>query len=304
MISILYFLVAAIWGSTWLAISFQSAEAPVLTSIFYRFLIATVCLGIIAVYKNKIRMLRGRDLYFSMLQGVCLYSLNYICFYNGVKYISGGMESLIFSTAIFFNSLNGRLFYRESAPKGFFISALIGTAGLILILSDELYLNAQDSWKGIAFCFAGTILFSLGNMIGRRQHNAKITVVRANFYSMMWGTALLALMILLSGAGFAAPATARYILPLIYLAVPGSVIAFTAYLTLVNKIGAQKASFVTVVSPLIAMALAILFEGERLTAAKGIGAILILLGNRLINFKLHQPSLRPIIKGGENNEDN
>jgi drug/metabolite transporter (DMT)-like permease len=88
-----------------------------------------------------------------------------------------------------------------------------------------------------------------------------------------------------TGSSFSIPLRFSYLTPLLYLALPGSVIAFTAYLTLVNRIGAQRASFITVVSPLIAMTLAVLFEGETLTALNISGGVFILTANRMISIK-------------------
>ena len=67
-----------------------------------------------------------------------------------------------------------------------------------------------------------------------------------------------------------------------YLSVFGSVIAFGAYLTLLGRIGAHKAGYATVMFPVVALVLSILFEGLRLDAAILAGMFLVLLGNTLV----------------------
>gem|GEM_PF-5105666 len=51
-----------------------------------------------------------------------------------------------------------------------------------------------------------------------------------------------------------------YIGSMIYLAVFGYIIAFTSYLTLLGKIGADRAAYVMLVFPIIALILSTLFE--------------------------------------------
>lgn len=283
--TILYTAVTLIWGSTWLAISLQSGRAPALTSVFFRFVIASLVMLIVTVLRGELKRISRKDLFFTALQGLCLYSLNFLCFYNGVRFITGGMESLIFSIAILYNGALARIIYKESVPGGYFPALLAGLIGLVLILQKDLNLSGGEAWKGVLLCLTGTLLFSLGNMIGKRQQRAGLTVLTSNTYAMIWGTLLLSLLMIMTKTSFAIPLEMSYIAPLLYLAIPGSVITFTAYLTLVNRIGPQKASFITFMTPLIALSLSVIFEGEVLTPAIMAGALLILLGNRLLNSR-------------------
>jgi drug/metabolite transporter (DMT)-like permease len=71
----------------------------------------------------------------------------------------------------------------------------------------------------------------------------------------------------------------RYLGALVYLAVPGSVIAFTAYLTLVGRIGPERAAYCTVLFPFVALAVSTVFEGYRWSVLAVIGLALVALGN-------------------------
>jgi drug/metabolite transporter (DMT)-like permease len=66
------------------------------------------------------------------------------------------------------------------------------------------------------------------------------------------------------------------------LAIFGSVFAFGAYLTLLGRIGAHKAGYVTVMFPVVAVILSVAFEGMQLTGTIVTGTALVLLGNLLI----------------------
>ncbi len=76
-------------------------------------------------------------------------------------------------------------------------------------------------------------------------------------------------------------ASPTYALSLAYLALFGSVVAFGAYLTLLKRVGGGPAAFVSVATPVLALALSTLFEGYRWTWVAGVGVVLAVLGNWL-----------------------
>jgi drug/metabolite transporter (DMT)-like permease len=63
---------------------------------------------------------------------------------------------------------------------------------------------------------------------------------------------------------------------LLYLSIFGSVIAFMAYFTLINRIGSQKAVYVGVVTPVISVLLSIRLEHYRPGPLEWLGMILCL----------------------------
>jgi len=73
-----------------------------------------------------------------------------------------------------------------------------------------------------------------------------------------------------------------YVLSLAYLTVFGSVIAFGAYLTLLGRIGAHRAGYATVMFPVVALILSMLFENLRLDLTMLLGFALVLTGNLLV----------------------
>ena len=73
--------------------------------------------------------------------------------------------------------------------------------------------------------------------------------------------------------------TLPYVSSLVYLALFGSVLAFGAYLTLLGRIGADKAAYAMVLFPLVALGLSTLFEGYQWTPESLAGMVLVVLGN-------------------------
>jgi drug/metabolite transporter (DMT)-like permease len=76
--------------------------------------------------------------------------------------------------------------------------------------------------------------------------------------------------------------SARYLLSILYLSVPSTVIAFAAYLTLLGRIGAGRAAYSTVLVPVVALLLSTFFENYVWTIAALIGVAFVLAGNVIV----------------------
>jgi drug/metabolite transporter (DMT)-like permease len=76
-----------------------------------------------------------------------------------------------------------------------------------------------------------------------------------------------------------------YISSLLYLSLFGSVIAFGCYLTLLNNIGAHKASYSTIMFPAVAVVISTFVEGFVWDSYTFVGLSLMLLGNLLVLAK-------------------
>ncbi|MNH29198.1 O-acetylserine/cysteine export protein [compost metagenome] len=93
---------------------------------------------------------------------------------------------------------------------------------------------------------------------------------------------MLAVYCLFSGIPFDMEWNTRYIGSLLYLVIPGSVIGFTAYLTLVGRMGPERAAYCTVLFPLVALNVSAFYEGYQWTAPALFGLVLVMLGNVLV----------------------
>jgi drug/metabolite transporter (DMT)-like permease len=281
----LYIITVLIWGSTWLAIKFQLGVVAPEFSVAYRFLLAALVLFIYM----KLRGLKGKftleEHLFMGLQGLMLFSINYILVYFSELYITSGMVSVLFSSIIVFNVIFGALLLRNPVRGSVLLGSLVGILGLALIFWPEMQgvdLSGQRT-LGLGLGLISACSASLGNIISARNQRAGLPVIQANAFGMLYGSLFTFGVALVRGVPFAFDASPAYISSLLYLAVFGSVIAFGSYLTLLGRIGADRAAYATVLFPVIALALSVLFEGLTLTDwLQFAGIALVLLGNVLV----------------------
>ena len=161
---------------------------------------------------------------------------------------------------------------------------VLGLAGLLLMFWPELARHGASAgtWRGLAFALAGTLCFSCGNLLSARMQALGETPALTNAWGMLVGTTALVAGCAAAGVAPAFDASASYVGALLYLAIPGSVIGFTAYLMLVGRLGPERAAYCTVLFPLVALAISSVVEDYRWTAPALAGLALVMAGNVLV----------------------
>src|SRR5437867_12683124 len=108
----LYLTSVLIWGSTWLAITFQFGAVPPAVSVVYRFALAGLILLTWARTKGlRLRFSLSEHLWMA-LQGFLLFGINYLFVYLAEAEITSGLVAVVFSLLVILNIVGTRLFFR------------------------------------------------------------------------------------------------------------------------------------------------------------------------------------------------
>lgn len=281
---ILYLIPSLIWGSTWLAITFQVGETDASVSVAYRFGLAAVLLLLYARFKNLKLKFTLKEHGYIALQGLLLFSLNYWMVYLAEENLTSGLVALVFSTMLIMNILNSRLFLNNRLPWKVYGGAFTGLIGILMIFYKDLLAfsaGSAASWS-LVFAFGASYTASLGNIVSARNQAGRLPVLQTNAYGMLYGSAIMLVISYFSGSEFSLNTTPSYVWSLIYLSVFGSVFAFGAYLSLIGRIGAGRAGYVQLLVPIIALLLSSVFEDYRWDTTAIAGVMLILAGNFVV----------------------
>jgi len=280
----LYAASVLIWGSTWYAIEFQLGVVAIEVSLTYRFLIsAALAFAWCGLRRDSVSFNWSIHRYFLLL-GLFLFGLNYIAAYSAQIYITSALNAIGFSTMVWMNILNARIFFgRPIAPRTY-VGAGLGMAGIVALFWPEVRgMSLQDGvFIGIGFSLLGAFLASLGNTVSQAVQQKKIPVMQTNAWGMLYGGLFNGGLALLQGHTFNFDSSPEYIISLLFLSVFGSLVAFACYLTLLGKIGLERAGYIVVIIPIVALVLSALFEGLTLDAHILIGIALALTGNIVI----------------------
>ncbi|WP_019614881.1 DMT family transporter [Psychromonas ossibalaenae] len=287
MSALLYFVMILTWGFSWIAIKWQHGPVPMEVSIFYRFAIAACLMFIGGWYLKKLQKTNRRQHLFFALQGLCLFCCNFIAFYSSTSYIASGLTAVVMATAPIFNAVHGKLFYKTPTSQNFWLGVAVGLTGISLLFAGDLL---QTDWSvqvliGLAYALAGTWCFSIGNMISIRNSRGSIQPFTATSYAMLYGCIALFSLITFKGLAFEISISPLYLGSLFYLAVPASVIGFTVYLVLVDRIGANSAAYLLVITPIVALLVSSVYEDYQWTTYSSVGLLSAVLGSFLTQYK-------------------
>ncbi len=275
----LYIATILIWGSTWYAIKLQLGVVAPIVSVTWRFaLAAALLMGWCLWRRIPLRFSRREHLGMAAL-GLFLFSGNYAVFYYATEYVTTGLVAVVFSTIVIMNIVNGALILGNRVSTSTVAGAVLGIGGIALVFLPDI--GSLDP-LGLALCLLGTALASFGNMVSAFNQRHGIAVIPANAWGMTYGTAFLLLATLASGTPFGFDTSIRYTASLLYLSIFGSVLAFGGYLTLLGRVGPERAAYVTVLFPVVALAISTVLEDYRWHAVSAAGVALVLFGNWLI----------------------
>jgi drug/metabolite transporter (DMT)-like permease len=283
----LYLLTVLIWGTTWIALTLQLGEVAIAASIVYRFALAALVLFAVLLASRRLQPMGRKGHGLAVAQGLCLFCLNFVCFLHASEYIASGLVAVVFSTSTVWNALNARLWFGQRISSQVLAGGGMGLLGLALLFWPELSRagTGGGTLLGVGLALLGTLCFSAGNLLSSLHQQNGIRPATSNAWGMGYGAAMLATWCLASGTPFGFSTSATYVGALLYLAIPGSVIAFTAYLTLVGRLGAERAAYCTVLFPIVALNISARYEGYVWSAPALFGLILVLGGNVLVFSK-------------------
>lgn len=282
--ALLYVVTVLIWGSSWLAIKYQLGSVDPMVSVAYRFLLASAISWLYCRFSGRLMRYSLRDHGFMFLQGASLFALNYWLFYLSELTLTSGLAAVIFSTIVVMNMMNGVLFLKNRLELRVVLGAGIGLFGIIVVFWSEVtdFESGSENLFAVSLAVLATLLASVGNIASARNQRKGIPVVQANTFGMTYGALLMLVLSWATGREFTFEVTLTYVSSLVFLSVFASIIAFWTYLTLLGRVGVERAAYATLFFPLVALGFSTVFEDYQWTASAGIGILLILAGNLLI----------------------
>lgn len=272
-----------VWGSTYLAIKLMVETIPPFLGAGLRFLVAGAILAAWLLVKNGPQSLRFIRF---QVKPLVLTSLLLIVGGPGMttaaeQYIPSNLAALIAASVPIWVLLWGFL-AGNRLNRGAWYAMLTGFLGVGLLVLPRLVAPWAGSssdviWLGVLLMLVAPLSYSLGSFLSSRLALPP-GILATSAYQMLLGGAVLtgisALMGELDGPSVQVSAVSAW--SLVYLIVPGSVLAFTAYAWLLRHVPVHQAATFAYVNPLIAVALGWLILAEPLSWSTLPGAVLIL----------------------------
>jgi drug/metabolite transporter (DMT)-like permease len=273
-------LMALIWGVTWLPMKLASEAVPPIFLATVRFLLAGLCFLAIALARRLPLHPRrfGRVLVASLLITTGCYSF----LFWGVAHAPTGISAIVnLALMPIFLVAIGALYGQERITTRRAGAIGLGVLGLVLLFSGRT--GAAESGTmaalGLAAVAAGTLSYAWGSVVSRPLTESMPPLVLAFWETLLGAIALVPVSLVLEGyepSRFAALGDARALLGLGVLVLGGSLGAFSIFLWLVRDWGAFRAGLYAFVSPIIAVAIGVIYAREPFGWSEALGGAVML----------------------------
>ena len=275
---------ALIWGTTWFAITLQLGSVEPIVSVVWRFgLAAAVLFGFCAVSRRPLRLTRRQHLA-AIGQGAFVFAISYAFVYAAEAQVASAVVAVIFAALAFVNLVLFRVLGRQKASSAAWCGAALGVVGVGVLSFGQLSGTGAglDPGLGVIFAITAVIASALGNWFAWKGQQAGAPVLSATAWAMAYGTVMLVICGVATGVTWRIELTPAYVLSLLYLSLFGSVIAFGLYFSIARQRGYALASYISALTPPIAMLVSVFFEGARFGWSALIGLGLVLVGQVLL----------------------
>jgi len=281
---VLGFLVLCLcWSTTWQAIRYCLEGYPPLLGAALRFAIATVLLLTwLGIRRRTLRLPGGRRQHLALLVAGLVNGLGYACVYLAEQTLTGGTAAVICASSPLFTLLLARLFGLEPLLPQRLLGMALGLGGVSVLFADGLELGGGHFHAMVLAGVAAAVLWPLyGALLKRSAQNLPPLVTTCYF---LFYTALTLVVLSLARGEVlpslrAAPWTAH--VGLLYLAIVGSVLAWSIYLWLLQRLELSVLSTLGLIQPVMAVAIDLLLGAAQLRLRGYLGASLVLIGMAL-----------------------
>ena len=294
-----FVLVTLIWGSTWTVIRGQLGVVAPTWSVTYRFTIAAVAMFAYARWSGaSLRIGReGHVLAFAF--GVPQFVLNFNFVYAAEHYITSGLVAVVFAMLLVPNSALAWLFLKQKLSGRFVLGSGIALGGAALLFVQEARTCGGHAGSGLGPVLAGVgctllgvLAASVSNVMQASERLRRRPIAAMLAWGMAYGVAVNAAAAFLLYGPPTFERSPVYWAGLLYLGLLASALAFALYFDLIRRIGPARASYTSVLVPVLAMGLSTLLEHYRWSILAAGGGMLV-VGGLVVALRSTRPAPVP-----------
>ena len=281
-----FLLLGSIWGSSFLWIKIALEELEPFTLVGFRLLFGAVGMALVLLARRPALPKERRTWLLLALMGLTNTALPFVLISWGETVIDSAVASILNSTTPLFTLIIAHYFLsdeRMNVPRA--LGLLLGFAGILLLFSRDVGLEGfRSGLLGQAAVLAAALSYAGSSVFARRAFRdvplliqAAIPLFSADLLIWVGAIAL--------ESPVNIPALPITWVALAWLGLLGSCIAYLLYFYLINNVGSTRSTLVTYMFPVIGVALGVLFLDERLDLRLIIGALMVVAGIGVVNWK-------------------
>lgn len=271
-------LLCLIWGSTWLVIREGLADLPPLTALAARFLLAGAVLSALAPTLSRIEGGARPSLRLTLVHAVLCLAVPYALIYRAETVLPSGLVSVLWSICPMLTAVCASILLPEErlAPRQW-LGLLGGFLGVALMFATDVRAVGPDAIPVGLLLLGSPAVSALGTNLVKRD-GAGTSSALLNRNGMLLGGALVAAWAFHRESGASVTWSPRAIASVAYLALVGTVLAFTVYFWLLRHAPVTRLSLIAYGIPVVALTLGGTLGDEPVGLHTVGGMLLVLLG--------------------------
>lgn len=278
---ILFLVPVLIWSTTFYAITLQlgSVTAPTY-AVGLRFGIAATLLFVWLAIRGEPIFLPHKVQGWVFVAGLCSYGISYVLTYIAEETIPSGLVAIAFTLMVFFTPTLARFAYGTPITRRTWIGGTLGILGVALcFLPDVLRVDLSPTFMmGMTAMAVAALVSSIAAVCSMRLNAQNVPVVTYTAWAMAYGALATFFYGAVSSQSFHLDLRPSFWAALIHLTVFGTIVAFLCYLTLLKREGSARTMYISVLAPIGAVMVSILWEGLRPQALTWLGIVVALTG--------------------------
>jgi drug/metabolite transporter (DMT)-like permease len=243
---------------------------------FVRMLIAGAVLLLWGVLRSGLMRPTARELGVFAASGLLLWTIANGMVMWAEQSIDSSIAAVLLATIPLWTVAIESILDRRMPPTRVWGALLVGFTGTVVLSAPELQSDTGGETLSIILLILAPITWALGILLQRRNPTQLPARVSAG-YQMVFAALGFAVLILLAGEGLPQPTPEAFI-AWAYLIVFGSIITFTAFVSVVRDLPTSLVMTYAYVNPVIAIILGAWLLSEEVTWNMLLGASLVLLG--------------------------
>lgn len=282
----LYVAICLIWGTTWVILKKSLIEGtPAIYGVGLRFFAAGIILLLISFFQKRPipRSREAINIYTSF--GLLNLVVGYGVTYWATQYIYSNLASILWTGFPIIIVIMSHFYLpNEKINLHKTISLVIGTTGVLLILSQGKAFGGENVIMGMSVIIVAVILAAWPNVYLKKNAKAIDTLTMNAVCQTGAGIILLTISSFLEKDQVMIWSPFN-IFAMVYLTLFGSIAAWLIYVWLFKHLTMTQIAYVAFPPPVIALFLGWTFLGEALTPVAILGAILVITGAVAVNLK-------------------
>jgi len=285
-----YIGVIIIWSTTPLALTWSSEDVGYVFGVTSRMLIGALLALIVAALLGSGIKWERRAVLAYVASGLGIYGAM-LSVYWAAQYIPSGWISLLFGLSPLFTAIMAYFWLDgEAMTRSKLAGMLMGLAGLAVIFSSSLSLNTHAA-LGVAGILLSGLIHS-ASAVWVKRIDAQLPAIVLTSGGLAMAAPLFLITWLLTQESLPVDISDRTAAAIGYLASFGSVLGFALYYYVLRHVDATRVSLIALMTPVFALALGNMLNGEPLTSEIVCGTALILSGLALFEFGQYLGQIR------------